>query len=176
VGEAYQIPTVALRYFNVYGPRQALSNPYTGVAAIFSSRILNKRPPVVFEDGLQKRDFIHVSDIVQANLKVLQSEKADGKVLNVGTGRAVSVLDIAESLSLHLGFNESPEIVNQYRIGDIRHCFADISRARELLDYEPQVSFDDGMRELAEWVSEQHKAEDKVETCRTELEKHNLIR
>jgi dTDP-L-rhamnose 4-epimerase len=175
VGEAYDIPTVALRYFNVYGPRQALSNPYTGVAAIFSSRILNRKAPLVFEDGLQQRDFIHVTDIARANLLALETDKADGQVLNIGTGKPVSVVEIAHSLSKHLNFDEAPEVVNKYRVGDIRHCYGDISKARELLGYEPQIKFDDGMRELAAWVSEQ-AADDKVEACRTELEQHNLIR
>ena len=128
MGAAYGIPTVALRYFNVYGPRQALSNPYTGVVAIFSSRLLNRQPPLVFEDGRQTRDFVHVSDIVQANLLALDCDAAGGRVYNVGTGRATSVLHVAELLAELLGFGEQPEVLGQFRAGDIRHCFADISR------------------------------------------------
>ena len=130
VGRTYGIPTVALRYFNVYGSRQALSNPYTGVAAIFSGRLLNGKPPVIFEDGLQSRDFVHVSDIVQANLLVMEQDAADYGVFNVGSGRAVTILDVAEALIDHLGCDVEPEIVQQFRAGDIRHCFADISRLR----------------------------------------------
>lgn len=175
VGEAYEIPTVALRYFNVYGPRQALSNPYTGVAAIFSSRIINNKKPVVYEDGGQSRDFIHVSDIVQGNMLALEKDAANGQVFNIGTGNQVSILDVAETLSAELGYDGGVDVVEKFRVGDIRHCFSDISKARELLGYEPKVSFKDGMKELCAWVKEQ-SADDKVEGSKTELEKHNLIR
>ncbi len=129
IGRAYDIPAVALRYFNVYGRRQALSNPYTGVAAIFSSRLLNGRPPVIFEDGLQSRDFTHVSDIVNANLIVMDSPEADFKVFNVGTGRRLTILELTEALIQHLGLSLQPEVVAQFRAGDIRHCYADTRRS-----------------------------------------------
>jgi dTDP-L-rhamnose 4-epimerase len=175
VGAAYAIPTVALRFFNVYGPRQALSNPYTGVAAIFSSRLLAGRPPVVYEDGEQTRDFVHVSDIVQANLLALESSGADGQVVNVGTGRAVSIREVAETLARVLGRAIAPEITGQFRAGDIRHCVADISRARELLGYEPRVGFEEGMAQLADWVAEQ-PPDDRFEEARHALEARRLIR
>jgi dTDP-L-rhamnose 4-epimerase len=175
VGAAYDIPVVALRYFNVYGPRQALSNPYTGVVAIFSSRLLNRRPPVLYEDGRQTRDFVHVSDIVQANLLALDSESAGGRIYNVGTGRATSVLQVAEMLSELLDFGEKPEVLGQYRAGDIRHCVADISRIERELGYRPQVAFADGLRELLAWLRTQ-SVDDAVEAASRELAARGLTR
>ncbi|HEY4689892.1 MAG TPA: NAD-dependent epimerase/dehydratase family protein [Anaerolineae bacterium] len=175
IGRAYNIPTVALRYFNVYGPRQALSNPYTGVAAIFSSRLLNGRPPIVFEDGLQSRDFVHVSDIVQANLLAMERDEAAFEVFNIGTGRPLSILDVALALSRELKVDIAPQIVGGFRAGDIRHCVADISKARKMLEYEPRVKFEEGLAELVAWVKSQH-ADDYVERARSELEARGLIR
>jgi dTDP-L-rhamnose 4-epimerase len=167
VGRAYGIPTVALRYFNVYGPRQALSNPYTGVAAIFSSRLLNGNPPVIFEDGLQRRDFVHVSDIVQANLLAMERDDLDDAVLNVGTGWPLTVLDVANALSAELDSAVEPEIVHQFRAGDVRHCFPDISRIREV-GYRPTMRFEQGVTELVAWVKSQ-TATDSFEQARQEL-------
>ena len=175
VGRAYKIPTVALRYFNVYGPRQALSNPYTGVCAIFSGRLLNDQVPMIFEDGEQTRDFVHVSDIVQANLLALESDAADFGTFNIGTGRAISIRDIARMLANHLGKNIEPEIVGKYREGDIRHCVADISRARAQLGYEPRVTLEQGIPELIEWVKEQ-QAETDSKKATAELEQRQLVR
>ncbi len=175
VGAAYGIPVTALRYFNVYGPRQALSNPYTGVVAIFSSRLLNRRPPLVYEDGRQTRDFVHVSDIVQANLLALEQDAANGRVYNVGTGRATSVLQVAETLSELLDFGEPPEVLGKYRAGDIRHCVADISRIERELGYRPRVAFADGLRELLAWLRTQ-KAEDTVDAASRELAARGLTR
>ena len=169
VGRAYGIPTVALRYFNVYGTRQALSNPYTGVCAIFSSRLLNDQKPVVFEDGEQTRDFVHVSDIVQANLLALETDRADYQAVNVGTGKATSVKQVMKMLAEGLGKEIEPEITGKYREGDIRHCVADITRARALLAYEPKVSLEQGIPELLEWVKRQ-EASDKVAQATAELE------
>ncbi len=175
IGRAYNIPTVALRYFNVYGPRQALSNPYTGVAAIFSSRLLNGKSPVIFEDGLQSRDFVHVSDIVQANLLALERPEAVYEVFNIGTGRALSVCDVALALIDELKVKVQPEVVGGFRAGDIRHCVADIGKARRLLGYEPRVKFEDGLKELVAWVKSQ-RADDRVEQARRELQARGLIR
>jgi dTDP-L-rhamnose 4-epimerase len=175
VGRAYGIPTVALRYFNVYGPRQALSNPYTGVCAIFSSRLLNNQPPLVFEDGKQTRDFIHVSDIVQANLLALESERANFQALNVGTGVPTSIVEIMHLLGTGLGKEVEPEIVGKYREGDIRHCIADISLARDVLGYAPRVSLEQGIPELIEWVRRQTAA-DQVSQATAELETRDLVR
>ena len=173
VGRAYGIPTVALRYFNVYGPRQALSNPYTGVCAIVSARLLNDQPPLIFEDGGQTRDFVHVSDIVQANLLALESDAANYQALNVGTGRPTSVRDVSRLLAQGLGKNIEPEIVGKYRDGDIRHCVADISRARQL-GYAPGVSLEQGIPELLGWVRKQ-RADDRVMTATAELETRQLV-
>jgi dTDP-L-rhamnose 4-epimerase len=175
VGRAYDIPTVALRYFNIYGTRQSLSNPYTGVIAIFSSRVLNGNPPLIFEDGKQSRDFIHVSDIVRANLLALDREEAVGQVYNVGTGRRVTVGEIAELLIRARRVGVQPEITSQYRAGDIRHCFADISRIERDLGFRPEVTLEEGMDELLAWLETQ-VAEDRVEHARAELEKRGLAR
>ena len=172
VGRSYSIPTVALRYFNVYGPRQALSNPYTGVCAIFSSRIKNRRRPMVFEDGAQTRDFIHVRDIVRANLLVMQDPRADHEVFNVGTARAVSIAEIARLLAGRYEVPVEPELTGKYRAGDIRHCVADISKLRAL-GFAPSVTLEEGLRELAAW-GRQVDAEDRVEQAAKELETRGL--
>jgi dTDP-L-rhamnose 4-epimerase len=162
IGAAYAIPSVALRFFNIYGPRQALSNPYTGVAAIFSSRLMNGNPVLIFEDGLQSRDFVSVADIVQGLLLAVDRPEAAGEVFNIGSGQAISVRHIAETLAQALNVDLSPQVTGRYRIGDIRHCFADIGRARRLLGYEPRVTIEAGMLELVEWLEEQDKPEDAV--------------
>jgi dTDP-L-rhamnose 4-epimerase len=173
VGEAYKIPVVALRYFNIYGTRQSLNNPYTGVMAIFSSRILNSNPPLIFEDGLQTRDFVHVSDIVQANLLAMNNDKANGQIFNVGTGQATTICKVAELLIEAMQADLKPEIVNRFRVGDIRHCFADISKIRETLGFQPQLSLSDGIKELVKWVKAQ-AAVDEFETASRELENRSL--
>jgi dTDP-L-rhamnose 4-epimerase len=175
VGAAYGIPAVALRYFNIYGTRQALSNPYTGVMAIFSARLLNRHRPIIFEDGLQSRDFIHVSDVVRANLLAMEAEAADGKVYNVGTGKPTTILRIAELLSEQLDFREPPEVLGRYRAGDIRHCYADISRIRDELGYRPSVDLSDGIAELLTWLRSQ-TADDKIDQAARELEERGLAR
>jgi len=160
IGRAYGIPSVALRYFNVYGQRQSLNNPYTGIAAIFTSRLLNNNPPFIFEDGLQSRDFTHVSDIVQANILAMENPKMEYTYFNVGTGRRLTVLDIANALIKQMGKDLEPVIVGKYREGDIRHCYGDISKIRAM-GYEPKVSFEQGIPALVEWCEHQ-TAEDKV--------------
>lgn len=174
IGRAYDIPTVALRYFNVYGPRQALSNPYTGVAAIFSARIKNRHNPIIFEDGLQSRDFIHVRDIVQANILAMEKEEANFEVFNVGMGRKLTILDMANILIKKLGADElAPELVNKCREGDIRHCYADITKIRQKLGYEPRVKFEDGILDLIDWVKKK-EAVDRFEESQRELERKGL--
>ncbi|HEX8359122.1 MAG TPA: NAD-dependent epimerase/dehydratase family protein [Longimicrobium sp.] len=174
IGAAYNIPSVALRFFNIYGPRQALSNPYTGVAAIFSARLLNGEPPMIFEDGEQRRDFVSVHDIVQALLLAAEEEAAVGKAFNVGSGRAVSVREVAQTLAEVMGVEVEPQLTGKYRVGDIRNCYADISLAREVLGYEPRVTFEAGMEELVEWLREQERPEDKVESHAAELAARGL--
>ena len=167
VGRSYQIPTVALRYFNVYGPRQSLSNPYTGVCAIFSARIKNRHRPIVFEDGHQTRDFVSVRDIVRANLLVMGDPRADYGVFNVGTGCATSIAEIARLLAKLYGVAVEPETTLKYRSGDIRHCYADITKLRAL-GFAPSGSLEDGLRELVAW-GERVRADDRVEQATQEL-------
>ncbi len=174
-GGAYKIPTVALRFFNVYGPRQALSNPYTGVLAIFASRLLNGRPPLIFEDGLQQRDFVHVRDVANACLLALEATSCDGDVFNIGSGVSRTVLSIAEDLSEAVQRDDiKPHVVGKYRAGDIRHCFADIQYSRQKLGFEPAVVWRDGLSELAEWLSGQ-VAIDNAEQATAELVKRGLV-
>jgi dTDP-L-rhamnose 4-epimerase len=175
VGAAYGIPTVALRYFNVYGTRQALSNPYTGVAAIFCSRLINGQSPLVYEDGEQQRDFVHVSDVVRANVLALERDGADGEAVNIGSGQPVSILDVARCLTSELGVALGAEVTSKFRTGDVRHCFADITKARTLLGFEPRVSFEAGARELIAWVRGE-RSEDHHNRARTELESRRLVR
>jgi dTDP-L-rhamnose 4-epimerase len=173
IGRAYGIPAVALRFFNVFGTRQALSNPYTGVLAIFASRLVNGHAPLIFEDGLQRRDFVSVYDIAQACRLALEVPDAAGRALNVGSGTPHTIREIAAMLSAILGKDIEPEICGKYRVGDIRHCFADISEARAVLGYEPRVTLEDGLVELAEWLQDQ-AAVDRVEDASRELAARGL--
>ncbi|MBV8943296.1 MAG: NAD-dependent epimerase/dehydratase family protein [Solirubrobacterales bacterium] len=173
-GSSYNVPTVALRFFNVYGPDQALSNPYTGVLAIFGGRLLNGRPPLIFEDGLQRRDFVSVHDVVHACKLALERDGADGRAINVGSGHSITVCEIAERLARVLGREDiETTVTGKYRVGDIRHCFADISVAHQTLGYVPQVELEDGMAELAEWLEGQ-VADDRVESAAAELAARGL--
>ncbi len=174
IGRAYNIPTVALRFFNVYGTRQALSNPYTGVLAIFASRLLNGKPPLVNEDGQQRRDFVSVLDGARASMPAAATA-ADvaGPCFNTGSGRNYSVLEVGRRLADVLGKRIEPEIADKYRVGDIRHCFADISLARDLLGYEPAVEFEDGLAELSQWLEGQI-AVDRVQQAAAELNARGL--
>jgi dTDP-L-rhamnose 4-epimerase len=177
LGRAYRIPTTVLRYFNAYGPRQALSNPYTGIAAIFSSSILNGNPPLVFEDGLQTRDFIHVNDIVQANMLVLENAQADYEVFNVGSGRATSILKVAQVLAQHLNRPDlQPRLAQRFRSGDIRHCYADIRKLEQAVGFAPQVDFEAGVLDLIDWVSRQDGVLDRMPFAQEQLDRRGLIR
>lgn len=174
VGKAYRIPTVALRLFNVFGPRQALSNPYTGVLAIFAARLLNDRAPLVFEDGRQRRDFVHVLDVARACLLALNSDQS-GEVFNVGSGQSRTILSVACDLARVMRRPAlAPMITGKYRAGDIRHCFADIRKSRKLLGFEPGVSFDDGLDELAGYLAGQI-ADDRIESATNELLQRGLV-
>jgi dTDP-L-rhamnose 4-epimerase len=177
IGKTYGIPTIALRYFNVYGSRQALSNPYTGCAAIFTSRILNNKPPYIFEDGEQKRDFIHVKDVAKANLLALEHNNANYEVINIGTGKPSSIKELAETLiKLYKKPTLKPYISNEYRKGDIRHCYADITKARKLLDFKPTISLKDGLTELSEWAkTSRWGAVDLFERALKELKEKHLV-
>jgi dTDP-L-rhamnose 4-epimerase len=175
-GQAYDVPAVALRFFNIYGSRQALSNPYTGVAAIFSGRMLAGEAPVIYEDGRQLRDFVHVADIVQACCLAMSSPAADHQVFNVGTGTPVSVLQVAELLARELGWRGGFQVLRKFRAGDIRHCFADISRIQSLLGYIPRFQFADGVHELVSWIAEQKGVSLTAPDAARELESYGLVR
>ena len=172
-GRTYGLPVTALRFFNIYGKRQALSNPYTGVAAIFAARLMNGQPPLIFEDGEQMRDFVSIYDIVRANILAMHRPDSDGQVINVGSGQAISVRSVVELLARSLNKETEPIVTRKYRVGDIRHCYADLTKARSLLGYEPEVTHQEGFRDLAEWLVEQ-QAEDKAETMLNELSAHGL--
>lgn len=172
-GRIYGLPVVALRYFNIYGPRQALSNPYTGVAAIFASRLLNGKPPLVFEDGKQMRDFVSVKDVVEANLLAMDRHEANGLALNIGSGNPISIREVAATLAQALETDIAPELTGKYRAGDIRHCFADIALAGECLGYAPKVCFAEGINDLVAWLQWQQPA-DRASEAVEHLSKYRL--
>jgi len=175
MGAPYGIESVCLRLFNVYGPGQALSNPYTGVLAIFASRLLNGQRPMIFEDGEQRRDFVHVSDVARAFADALVLPEAAGGTFNIGSGQDRSVTEVSQALARAMGKNDvEPEILGKARIGDIRHCFCDATLAAEKLAYHPRQDFEEGLAELAEWVQLQ-TAEDRVSQARAELEARGLV-
>ncbi|MBI5179480.1 MAG: SDR family NAD(P)-dependent oxidoreductase [Nitrospinae bacterium] len=175
IGKTYGIPAVALRYFNVYGPRQSLNNPYTGVTAIFMSRIKNGNRPVVYEDGQQTRDFISVHDVVEANMLALVSDRANGKTFNIGTGRGTAIKAVAETLARLCGREEiQPSVEKKYRKGDVRHCYANIDHARDLLGFMPKVAFENGMKELIAWA-DSVEASDRFDVVAKELKEKGLM-
>lgn len=174
LGKMYNIPTVVLRGFNVYGPRQSLSNPYTGVTAIFISRLKNNQPAVVYEDGLQTRDFVSVHDIVEALVLAMENGKANYQMFNIGSGYGTTILEIAQILSKLLEKTGLISVNGEFRKNDIRHCFADTSKAKNLLGWKPKITLEEGLKELIEW-SEKEKADDKFSQAQKELKKKGLI-
>ncbi|EPR17326.1 dehydratase [Sphingobium indicum IP26] len=171
----YGMEGVCLRLFNVYGPGQALSNPYTGVLAIFASRLLNGQKPMIFEDGGQRRDFVHVGDVARAFADALELPQAAGGTFNIGSGQDRSVTEVAQSLAQAMGRNDGePEIVGKARTGDIRHCFCDTGKAEEVLGFKARQDFQQGLAVLAEWVARQ-TADDRVNQARAELEARGLV-
>jgi dTDP-L-rhamnose 4-epimerase len=171
----HRMPAVSLRLFNVYGPRQSLSNPYTGVLAIFLARLLAGESPVVYEDGRQTRDFISVHDVVDAITACLRSPAADGQAINIGSGVARHIVDVARDLARVAGVNAiEPTVTGQFRLGDVRHCTADIEKARRLLGFQPQVTWEDGLEELADW-SRGAVADDRFAQADAELRTHGLL-
>jgi dTDP-L-rhamnose 4-epimerase len=171
---AYGMEGVALRLWNAYGPGQALSNPYTGVLAIFAARLHNGQPPVIFEDGRQQRDFVHVGDVARAFALALYHPAAVGGVFNIGSGEVRDVAGVATLLAEAMGRRIAPEIAGKARAGDIRHCVPDLSLARDRLGYVAHHDFRAGLAELAEWVARQ-QAEDRVAEARRELEARGLV-
>jgi dTDP-L-rhamnose 4-epimerase len=171
---AYGMEAVGLRFFNIYGSRQALSNPYTGVLAIFASRFLNHKPPLINEDGRQQRDFVSVHDIARACRLAMERPEAAGEVFNIGSGRACNILEIARQMAAVLNKEElEPRITGKYRVGDIRNCFADVTKAKRLLGYEPQVKLAEGLEDLAQWLEGQIPI-DHVDAAQEELEARGL--
>lgn len=174
-GRQYGMATTSLRFFLAYGPRQSVSNPYTGVCSIFSTQIANNKAPVVFEDGLQTRDFVHVSDVVQACLLVMNHEGANGRTLNVGTGRGVTIAEVARLLCALLGDKVKPVISGKYRIGDVRHIVADIS-AISALGYKPTIYLEDGLKTYTNWLQQQPTVKDYFAAAYAELQNSGVIR
>jgi dTDP-L-rhamnose 4-epimerase len=175
LGRAYSIPVVALRFFNTYGPNQALSNPYTGVLSNFASRVMNGNPPLIYEDGEQKRDFVSVYDVARACRLALQTPEAAGGVFNISSGVQMSVKQAAERAIHALGRSDlQPQITGKYRVGDIRHCFADITLARNVLGWEPSVGLEEGLADLTSWLEGQ-TAVDRVVEAREELAVRGLV-
>ncbi len=174
-GEAYPVEAVALRLFNVFGPGQALSNPYTGVLANFGSRLANGQRPTIFEDGLQKRDFVHVGDVARAFRLAMESPEAPGHVINIGSGRAYTIAGVAEMLAEAMGVPElGPEIMGRARLGDIRNCFADLSKARDLLGFAPNHKLEDSLEELVAWIRAEELV-DRGAEMRQQLEARGLV-
>jgi dTDP-L-rhamnose 4-epimerase len=172
---AYGMEAACLRLFNVYGPGQALSNPYTGVLAIFASRLLNGQQPMIYEDGEQRRDFVYVGDVARAFADALELPQANGGIFNIGSGHDRSVTEVAQELARAMGKNDiSPQIAGKARIGDIRHCFCDGRQAEQVLGFRSGKNFGEGLAELAEWVAVQ-TADDRVEEARAELEARGLV-
>ncbi|MFC1736970.1 NAD-dependent epimerase/dehydratase family protein [Candidatus Hydrogenedentota bacterium] len=174
IGQIYELPVVAFRYFNVYGPRQSLSNPYTGVGAIFLSRLMNDNTPVIYEDGRQTRDFINVRDIVRANIMCMESAAADYQVFNLGSGVGTEIGELARILARLVGKDIEPDITNHFRKGDIRHCTADITKIKGAVGFEPEIAFEQGIAELYEW-SRGQEPEDKFEQATRELKDRGLV-
>lgn len=175
IGKTYGFPTVAVRYFNVYGPGQSLSNPYTGVAAIFMSRIMSGNSPYIFEDGLQSRDFIYVDDVAEANCMALESKTDRNLVLNIGTGRPTTILDVAKALIKECKSSVRPVISNEYRKGDIRHCYADMSNTEKTLGFRAKTSFSQGIAALVDWARSEKKVEDNFDKALNELKSRQLV-
>jgi len=174
LGKLYGFPVVVLRYFNVFGPRQSLSNPYTGVTAIFASRIKNNQEVIVYEDGLQTRDFVYIDDVVEANILSMKNASANNKIFNIGSGKPITIKKVAEEL--YTFFNKKPKIIinKKFRKGDIRHCIADSSMAKSILNWEPKVSFYEGLKNMFEWSKNQGSFSD-IEMANTELKERGLV-
>jgi len=171
--KVYGIPVTALRLFNVYGPGQSLSNPYTGVGAIFSCRLLNQKAPIIFEDGLQTRDFIHVNDVVSAILLAIDNPLIKSGVFNVGSGKPITIYELYKIMAEEFHFNQEPVILHKYRVGDIRHCFADIAKI-EKFGFKTEIDIETGIKELISWVRSE-KANDFFDTALSELKRKDIV-
>ena len=173
---ALNIPAVAFRYQNVYGPGQSLKNPYTGILSIFSTRILNGNGINIFEDGKESRDFVYIDDVVNATILGMDSKTADYQVFNVGLGQNISVMEVAETLIKHYGKQIDIQVSGQYRIGDIRHNYADLAKIKSILGFSPKISFDEGIKRFTSWVLSQEIGEDKYEASLNEMKEKGLFK
>jgi len=176
IGKTYNIPTISLRFYNIYGQRQSLSNPYTGVAAVFCGCYLSGKSPMIFEDGNQIRDFIHVSDVVNACYLAMTTDKQEAfyEAFNVGCGRPLTVLDLANAIKNAMNSDLEPQIVNEFRVGDIRHSYPSIEKIKTILGFDPKIKFESGVEDLIEWVKLQRSDID-YEKMKKELEEKNLV-
>lgn len=170
------IAPVGFRYQNVYGPGQSLSNPYTGILSIFSTQIRNNNPIQIFEDGKETRDFVFIDDVINATILGIEKEEANGNVYNVGTGIATDVLDVANSLIEAYNINVPVTVTGRFRLGDIRHNFADLTKIKRDLGFEPKVYFKEGIQKFSEWVLQQEIQEDKLSKSLEEMKKKGLLK
>lgn len=176
MGKSLGIPTVSFRYQNVYGAGQSLSNPYTGILAIFSTRIKNRNEINIFEDGLESRDFVYVDDVVDATILGIEKDEANGEVFNVGLGRGIDVLTVADTLIKIYNSSSKITVSGNYRIGDIRHNYADLTKIKEKLGFEPKVNFEEGIHRFAQWVENQDIVEDKYELSIEKMKNKGLYK
>lgn len=174
VGRAYNVPVTVLRFFNVYGPGQSLINPYTGIITIFAARIRERKPPEIYEDGLESRDFVYLTDITNALILALGNVSVYYETINVGSGRPLSVLEMAQTMLRAMQVDLEPVVIGKFRQGDIRHCYADLDKARRLLGYQPKVDFEEGIKKFLAWAANK-PSEDKLSTATSELEQHGLF-
>ena len=175
MGKSLGIPSVALRYQNVYGPGQSLSNPYTGILSIFSTRILNGNDLEIYEDGFESRDFVYIEDAVDATILAIEKKEANGEVLNVGSGVATTIKEVAESLQSYYNSDINISISGKYRLGDIRHNYADLAKIKDVLGFSPKYNFQEGVFEFVQWVKKQDLMEDKYIKSIQELEDKGII-
>ncbi len=176
IGKTYGLDISILRLFLVYGPRQSPSNPYTGVCANFGTRLLNGNRPIIFEDGLQTRDFVNVKDVCQALFLSMNSQSANGEIFNVGTGIPITIEEVAETLIRKINPDLSPIYNQRYRVGDIRHCTADISKIKKMLGYSPKIPFNEGIEEYIDWIKTQKIYQDNTEKALAELKNKGLMK
>ena len=177
IGKTYNIDFTILRFFLVYGSRQSISNPYTGVCNIFATNILNNRSPMIYEDGLQSRDFVNVNDVCQAIILSMEKEEAKGQIFNVGTGIPIKIKEVAELFIKKLNSDLDPLVTQKYRMGDIRHCIADITKIKKFLGFKPSIAFKDGIDDLINWIQrEKGKIQDKSQLALNELKEKGLLR
>ena len=176
MGKTLNIPAVALRYQNVYGPGQSLSNPYTGILSIFSTRLLNENDIDIYEDGQESRDFVFIDDVVNATILALEKSEANNQIFNVGSGVATSVSEVANLLKSLYNSDVNISVSGKYRLGDIRHNYADLLKIKKGLGFCPKFDFISGITSFVNWVKTQDVMEDKYETSIQELENKGLIK